>query len=134
MHLRPIGWWSNLGRDIDGAPLYQPKDFQREVDPAEKGVYILRRLDKELYKIGFSTELPTRIANIQKEVNAFSVVELTVCYSDPRTLESALHYHFRDKRVEGEWFKLSSDDVELIKGLDLDAFIRRCKWSKVWKR
>jgi hypothetical protein len=37
--------------------------------------------------------------------------------SDMRELERMLHARFADKRVDGEWFILTPEDVEYIKGL-----------------
>lgn len=36
---------------------------------------------------------------------------------DPRVYESELHEQFADKRLNGEWFDLSDEDVAYIKGL-----------------
>lgn len=76
-------------------------------------VYVLKahKPFEECYKIG-------RTNNIDKRLHTFAVklpykVDL-VCSlycSDMYALEDGLHRVFKDKRLDGEWFKLSESDV-----------------------
>jgi hypothetical protein len=38
-------------------------------------------------------------------------------FSDYTQAERSLHLYFQDKRMEGEWFSLTEDDVAFIKTL-----------------
>lgn len=69
-----------------------------------------------LYKIGRSN-------NPKKRISSFSGVTLphkfelihTFDTSNAHLLERGLHKKFHKKRVQGEWFKLSKNDIEYLK-------------------
>ena len=73
------------------------------------GVYVLRCGD--LFKIGYSRDVRSRVMaiNAQSPVDVEHVI--TIHTSNARHLESLLHRSFADKRVKGEWFRLSDEDV-----------------------
>lgn len=79
-------------------------------------VYLLTRLDG-LVKIGFTRSMPQRYKDLCRE---HGKLEQTHLFSTrwPRYGEARLHYVFRDKRVEGEWFRLTPADIEEIKKID----------------
>lgn len=91
----------------------------------EPCVYFARRA--AAVKIGFSGQVATRVANLKAEV-------LGVVHGD-ESVERAIHAHFADLSLGGEWFidhpairsfvaehcPLPSDDLEYWYGLDLDA-------------
>lgn len=79
-------------------------------------VYLLQSPTKA-YKIG-------RTRNPDNRLETFSVklpfeVEYTcvIRCDDMYSLEKELHGRFADKRINGEWFNLSPEDVDHIKGL-----------------
>lgn len=82
----------------------------------EKGyVYLIKR--DGLYKIGITKSIKSRIS--QMKTSSATPIEL-ICEKfcdDMLAVETALHIQFADKRVRGEWFDLSPEDVEYIKGL-----------------
>lgn len=69
------------------------------------------------YKIGKSKSLTSRAyqfaATMPHRVTLIHSIE-SDNYGD---IETELHEHFQDKRLNGEWFALSSDDVEYIKAI-----------------
>ena len=71
------------------------------------------------WKIGASKSPKERIMDF-KNLPFLIELEHEIESADARKIERALHYHFRGKRIRGEWFGLSDDDVLLIKT------IRRC--------
>ncbi len=89
--------------------------------PADPGyVYLMRADTPEVnwYKIGLSIDPEFRL----KTFNAIKLpfeMELVCVIQTPsmRELESQLHGWFADRRLRGEWFSLSEDDVEFIEGL-----------------
>lgn len=82
-------------------------------------VYLIKR-DSD-YKIGVSSKPKSRITAIQ--TGSASPVE-TICLiktDDMENLELALHNRFAEKRIRGEWFNLSTEDVEYIKSLAVQS-------------
>lgn len=61
------------------------------------------------YKIGWSLQPPTRRAHIQS-ANPLPVTLIGVIEGS-RTIEAEWHEAFADKRVRGEWFALTEEDV-----------------------
>jgi hypothetical protein len=88
----------------------------RKVNKTTAGyVYILRQVGGEHYKIG-------RTANPANRLKTFSVklpfsVKFDVLIETPNMyqLEADLHVRFATKRVDGEWFELSAEDIGYIK-------------------
>ena len=80
----------------------------------KKGYVYLMQHDG-VYKIGISTDVPTR----QKQINTALPHEVTVVHyfatSNMGDEEQFAHRFFAEKRLGGEWFELSADDVELFK-------------------
>lgn len=96
-------WWDFI---------YGPDDEPERVWPyaARPGyVYILQAGD--YYKIGRTTKLDQRIKalDIQLPEKATLILawEAECCFYTERML----HYTFREKRANGEWFKLAGRDV-----------------------
>jgi hypothetical protein len=67
-----------------------------------------------LIKIGIADDVQKRI----KTLNLASPVPLELVasffVSNAMSVEGELHRHFSDKRVRGEWFDLSRQDIEWI--------------------
>lgn len=86
---------------------------ERKLSSADKFVYLISGGD--LTKIGI-TKNPTFRLN---KLRLASPIPLTLIYSfrskNARQTEIELHCIFRDKRLHGEWFTLSDDDIQSIK-------------------
>ena len=69
------------------------------------------------YKIGHTTELENRMAELQvgnpHELKVICAKKLL----EPRELETALHGLYERKKVRGEWYKLAKEDVKYLKNL-----------------
>jgi hypothetical protein len=100
---------------------------RQKVPGPESGVYVLRRLDKELFKIGCASVLPTRIAQMRKQIKAFTTVECTILHYHFFALETALHRHFVEQHVGHEWFRLTPADLEWLAALDPVTFMEHLK-------
>lgn len=84
--------------------------------PAPGYIYVIRRKDGE-YKIGKSKSAVDRIESLSVKL-PFAVEPVCVIASDDMNgLEKQLHERFQDKRVNGEWFALTNEDVEYLKSL-----------------
>ena len=87
------------------APPDRPFDFPRETEC----VYVVGDSDQCIVKIGWSTNLRTRLADLR----CTSAFPVTVLWATPggRELEDALHRRFDDQRFKGEWFDFPDGDA-----------------------
>jgi hypothetical protein len=75
-------------------------------------VYVIR--DKNFYKIGSTKNLVDRMKNYNTHNPNEIVLELYRLVNNYQTLEKLLHETFSAKRVRGEWFELTSSDLDEI--------------------
>lgn len=89
-------------------------------------VYVMQCVHTDVYKIGISQRPDLRLRQLESTEN----VELRLVLSFPMFLagsaEFLLHKHFRQKRLMGEWFQLTQEDVEGIKLLAKRLMRERC--------
>lgn len=79
-----------------------------DLPPMEKiMIYLAKSGDH--YKIGYSGSVEARLREIQ--VGNPLPVELVDSWQGDKSDESAIHQYLQDKRVRGEWFDLSDDDL-----------------------
>lgn len=78
-------------------------------------VYIVERAKDGAVKIGWTSDIIRRLAELRKD----NVDEISLIGSAPadKPIELALHAHFADHRLDGEWFWISANDAfrELVK-------------------
>lgn len=87
------------------------------VDEAEKleEVYCVNQQGTDYYKIGRSYSVSSRVTTLQAGNPYPLVVVYTIPSRNAAKLESSLHKRFKNQRLEGEWFLLSKDDLNIIK-------------------
>lgn len=76
-------------------------------------VYVLGTPGSNVVKIGRTTNLPKRLADIQR-MSPVPLVVLWTCLGG-HELETNLHRHFKAIRSHGEWFSFTEDPVDLIR-------------------
>ena len=82
-------------------------------------VYIVRANRDDVYKIGFTSTLFRRLSLLDRELpHGVELVE-SIKTLEPARLERMLHTEFSAKRVRGEWFQLSKEDLKVIKGVKM---------------
>ena len=76
-----------------------------------KEIYLLQQGDTDLYKIGISKNTKKRIKQLQtgcsQPIKLVNVYE-SIFYS---RIESTLHRRFKLQNTLGEWFRLTTEDV-----------------------
>jgi len=100
-------------------------EFGQAKHKPKTGYVYLLLADNGVYKIGAS-ENPKRRGRELGIKLPYALVQVHLIPTDDMvTTEQILHGWFAEKRLDGEWFELDADDVELIKtienGADLDG-------------
>lgn len=90
-------------------PVYKPKRL-------DGFVYLIRSHDG-LYKIGRTNNLANRLHEYRVHWSSEVHFDHTITCQDSYKAERILHQRYADKRVRGEWFALTADDVETIKSI-----------------
>jgi hypothetical protein len=112
---------SNLRVWVQGKPDYQDiaQMFGPEVD-GEKGsvlkeglVYLIK--SGAHYKIGRSDELERRVKEIRIALPEAATLVHSIRTDDPSGIEAYWHKRFAERRANGEWFKLSNEDIRAFK-------------------
>lgn len=91
--------------------LAQPKHQNRQ------GFVYLLQSDTGFYKIGRTKNPKSRSKTFGVQLPFEVKFIATIATPDMHSLEAELHAHFASKRVNGEWFNLSPEDVGYIKSL-----------------
>jgi hypothetical protein len=84
-----------------------------EKDGADGFVYLMK--SGKHYKIGKTNSLDRRQYQIGLELPVKIDPIHSIRTDDPSGIEAYWHNRFRDKRLNGEWFELSMDDVRKFK-------------------
>lgn len=78
-----------------------------------KIIYLARQEDSDLYKIGITKKTPEKRLKELQTGNAAPLLLIEQFQTKHNfKMETALHAEFASKRMEGEWFVLSEDDVK----------------------
>jgi hypothetical protein len=101
------------------APVAGSLDAQESEDsasnaPTENGYVYLMLFGAE-YKIGSSNSVERRFREIKTQMPYEGKIIHSIATGDPDGIEAYWHNFFKDKRLNGEWFKLSLSDVRYFK-------------------
>jgi hypothetical protein len=100
-------------------PKQKPVLIQKQNRNKRKGfVYLIKEVNGSHYKIGRTVNLDSRAQTFSVKLPFKISLEHSFHSDDYKTAEESLHTMFSDKRIDGEWFQLSDDDVSFIKSID----------------
>ncbi len=88
-------------------------------------VYVAFNPETGLCKLGYSKNPGERERALGIEFAAKVRLLHTILSNWPGRLETHLHRYFAAKRVAGEWFDLSVEDIRLIQGVS--SVVYKCK-------
>jgi len=100
-------------------------DIYRQSQERDRSGYIyVIRMGKHsgIVKIGRATDIKRRLSDISPKLPFPLIVVHLIHAKDYFLLESVLHKYFAHNRLEGEWFRLTIDDIDLIKWVHWDQF------------
>jgi hypothetical protein len=98
-----------------------------------EGLYLFGNRELGWYKIGISKNIDQRFRQIAKGLPfPLERIRCWICNRDsPEIAESSLHSRFKEKRLRGEWFAFSPEDLQ-----ELFAVMKRgSKWCpkyEIW--
>jgi len=100
-----------------------------QISKGDNCVYVIKHKGKSsIYKIGKSSDFHQRLEMIQSYNAAELEVVLVQKTSLNSYLEKILHFKFKSKKIRGEWFDLSKEDVvglkELVSNMDSIEFLQ----------
>jgi len=111
---------SSAKRGIIKLDFIDPKEFYRDFfdniadNPIEKGkeyVYLMVNTDTGLIKIGKSMDPVYRERTLHSKEPTVHLIALWCC---DQQIEKELHKKFHQKRVRGEWFRLTIPDLVML--------------------
>lgn len=76
-------------------------------------VYVIS-VNNEYYKIGYANNVKKRIQHLQLACPYPIQIVHIIMTDHTIRLETALHKRYRHRHVQGEWFRLSPDEVQSI--------------------
>lgn len=88
--------------------------------------YLVYGIDLGLYKIGRSKNIKRRIRNLVSK----NKTRITYMRSWPIDVENKLHGIYARKRVKGEWFNLSKEDVSDLLCNSNEVLLRKMEIEK----
>lgn len=96
-------WYENTVRMIDGLKV-RTKGY----------VYLIQTKDNANIKVGMSINLTNRLKSFNSSMGGnIKLVGFIYC-ENYQELEKEIHIEYNEKRIVGEWFRLSSKDCENI--------------------
>lgn len=94
----------------------------RPVEPQEGYIYILEA-DTGHYKIGCTKNLTKRLTFFGVKLPFNVTLYNAVKVDDMYRFESWIHRYWEENRVNGEWFRLSAIDLDVLSGFETQADI-----------
>lgn len=106
---------SLIRKTLEGQPVQNFNSTSEKNSSKSKPRYVYLITDGRFIKIGVSKDVETRLNLLQvgnpKELSIIADYEV----EKPAKLEKIIHEHYRDKRTNSEWFKLTKHNIEVIK-------------------
>lgn len=107
--------WINSRPSLDEED-YTMSTVNAPISGKDGYVYILKS-DSGFTKIGRTTDINNRMATFSVKLPYQVEFEHVIRTNNCVLLEAYLHGSFESKRIDGEWFDLSNEDIDAIRNL-----------------
>ena len=77
-------------------------------------VYLIKQENSNMYKIGITNNVKKRTSSIQTSNPNPLFLEHSGKVSNAKELERKLHSHFKRQKINREWFRLDTPDVDYV--------------------
>lgn len=102
-----------FGDDINSSPKAKSKPKPTKTrNPAKGFLYLIRYADSNQFKIGLSANPSKRLEQLQTSTPNILHLVHTIKVDDMVGSELFFHLKYQSKRIRGEWFELSEDEVK----------------------
>lgn len=106
--------WPGFEKYIGIAPWNYDRATGNKVRQPVSGVVYILRAPNGLCKIGKAKDLKTRLMAYRTHSSEPLDLMVEIASNDITATEQAIHAEYADKREHGEWFRLTTQDVEVI--------------------
>lgn len=93
----------------------KPQEPQQKSEISQEDGYVYLIQFGSEYKIGTSNNVERRFRQLKTQMPYDGKIIHTITTGDPMGIESYWHKYFDAKRLKGEWFKLTPEDVKYFK-------------------
>lgn len=107
--------WVGIGTSLKKMEKRIPLSLQRTLS-TEGYIYVIKSTDGK-YKIGRARDVKHRLNCLQTGTPKKLKLILQIKTSNNNVLEKLCHRKFATKRLRGEWFKLTKEDLNWLKNL-----------------
>lgn len=104
---------SNLNREIENAEIF----IAQNKNLSTSGYIYVIRSENGKYKIGKAQDVNKRLQSLQTGTPEKLELVLTIKTSNKNVLETICHRQFSSKKIRGEWFSLTDDDLNWLSNL-----------------
>ncbi len=111
--LRKLAATEGYGDLLPMLPAEAKPQEPRQSRANEGSVYLLKSGNH--YKIGRSDDLERRVKEVRIALPDSVTLVHTIQTDDPPGIEAYWHRRFADRRANGEWFRLTGDDVRAFR-------------------
>src|SRR5690606_11594917 len=111
---RPIGFRSSRGNNVSAGRLNPIEVVGEPLNGTKAGVvYVLKSAYG--YKVGRTSNVPARMRAFGVHLPFIYTIPLCVWFDDCHRAEKRYHDMFSGKRINGEWFDLTEQDIQQIR-------------------
>lgn len=98
-----------------------PVEVIGDANNSPRGGYVYLLQSAYGYKVGRTRSMPNRMRTFGVQLPIMYTIPLCAWFDDHIEAESSYHRLFSDKRINGEWFNLLEQDVEMIRSRQYQA-------------